>query len=188
LLDEVARTLMNSEPLIPERVFDGNPPPGFPADLLEAELPTTILPVEGFPNYGEFWSSFNWYWKPGVYAIVTLPVTAVEGKAGEIVTTHVIKYGYNRARKNGQKLIEIGGVVLDPKKLQKNGEPTPVVGVEVQLFTKKKQTIIQTTRTDVNGRFTFPDMPELTEDEYRVKVLEQEQSTQVRRGKAKVSK
>ena len=80
----------------------------------EAELPTSILPVEGFPKLPEFWGTMgvNHRWKPAVYLVVTLPVVLPTEVAGPMVTTRISEYrqtgrpetagcGRDRTRRSG---------------------------------------------------------------------------------------
>ncbi len=77
LLYKVTAALMNSEPLIPRQAYQPDPLPGtFPDEFADTELPTTVLPAEGFPKLAEFWGTMGtgYRWKPAVYLVVTLPV------------------------------------------------------------------------------------------------------------------
>jgi hypothetical protein len=58
LLAAVTGVLMQNESLVPREVYASDPlPPTFPPEVAEAELPTVVLPVEGFAKLAEFWGT-----------------------------------------------------------------------------------------------------------------------------------
>jgi hypothetical protein len=83
LLYKATAALMAAEPLVPSKVYNGKPlPKNFPAVFRDAQLPTTIFPVERFAKIAEFWTATKGVqWKPTIHLIVTLPVFS----NGEIV-------------------------------------------------------------------------------------------------------
>jgi hypothetical protein len=78
LLYKAMAAVMAAEPLMPSRVYDGkHVPNNFPATFRDAELPTTIFPVERFAKVAEFWTATKGVqWKPTIHLIVTLPVVS----------------------------------------------------------------------------------------------------------------
>jgi len=152
ILSEVVALLLESQPLRPVEVYGGSPPATFPADFASASLPTHVLPVDGFPKYAEFWGSMDepHPWKPAVYFIVTIPISADLRPAGPLVTTLSATYGVRRnGRISGaETLVDIGGVVRD-------GTPSgdPVAGALVCLI--QGTTPIAHAETDSDGRFRF---------------------------------
>lgn len=115
LLYRVTGVLMNNEPLVPRRIYDPDPlPGGFPPEIADVELPTTILPVEGFPKLAEFWGTVEWRWKPGIYLIVTLPVILDTHIAGPMVTTRITEYRQIGKPDTAEVWIQIGGHVWLP--------------------------------------------------------------------------
>jgi hypothetical protein len=168
LLYDVTGVLMNNVPLIPRQVYEPDPlPAGFPELIADAEWPVSILPVEGFPKYGEFWGTMgvNHRWKPAVYLIVTLPVAFPTQIAGPMVTTRITEYRQMGQVGNTDVWIQIGGHVLDATNVPPDDAPTPVENAWVQLETTDGQRL-QTTRTNDLGRFTFG---ELQEGQYRLR-------------------
>jgi len=134
-------------------VYEPNPlPPGFPDVIADAELPTTILPVEGFPKLAEFWGTVEWRWKPVVYLMVTLPVILEKEIAGPMVTTRITEYLQSGRPETAEVFIQIGGTVQDAGG---NG----IGGAWVQLEARPSGEPLQTTYTDERagkeGRFTF---------------------------------
>lgn len=153
LLYQVLSVLMNAEPLIPRQVYDRAPlPPGFPAILADAELPTTILPAEGFPKLVEFWGAMglNYRWKPVIYLVVTLPVGLPTVAAGPIVTTRITRYQQNGQPSSVEMRVQIGGHVRNGQ----GADSKLIPKAHVCLETTEGETL-QSTETTENGRFSF---------------------------------
>jgi hypothetical protein len=149
LLYKVTGTLMNGEPLIADNVYAPNPlPPGFPAAIAGVELPTHVLPVEGFPKIAEFWGTFGTIhpWKPMVYFVATLPVILSQEILGPIVTTRITEYRLQNSAAAGETEIAIGGTVTAA------GNPVPGAWVRIEDLAA---TPIAVTASDDNGRFIF---------------------------------
>jgi hypothetical protein len=151
ILSEVAALLLQSQPLKPTDVYGGSPPAAFPAEFATAALPTQVLPVDGFPKYAEFWGSMEepHPWKPSIYLIVTIPISAPIRPSGPPVTTLSATYGI---RRNGgivspETLINVGGRVLDDT----TGDA--VAGALVRLL--DGSALIANAETDSEGRFRF---------------------------------
>jgi hypothetical protein len=153
LLYEVTAVLMNHESLVPRQVFAPDPlPAGFPELIADAELPVTILPVEGFAKYAEFWGTMGNIhpWKPAVYLVVTLPVALHKEVAGPLVTTRITEYRQSGTPETAEVWIQIGGTVLDASV----DPPQPLPRAWVRLETTTGEPL-QTTETDELGHFTF---------------------------------
>jgi hypothetical protein len=154
LLYKVAAVLINSAPLNPSRIY----PPGPNAlDAVDeairyADLPTRVLPAEGFPKLAEFWGTMgaNYPWKPAVYLIVTLPVILTTEIAGPMVTTRIMEIGQTGKLDTAETWIQIGGHVLDATV----DPPVAISGAWVRLETINGDPL-QTTTSDELGRFTF---------------------------------
>lgn len=60
-----------------------------PELMRSVDLPTRLLPVDGFPHLGEFWASMGQgqSWRPSCYVVVTIPVAPEPYEAGGIVET-----------------------------------------------------------------------------------------------------
>jgi hypothetical protein len=115
LLAEVTGVLMQNESLIPREVYAPDPLPAtFPAEVAEAELPTSVLPGEGFAKLAEFWGTMgaNHRWKPAVYLVVTVPVILRTEVAGPMVTTRITEYRQTGRPETAEVWIQIGGHVL----------------------------------------------------------------------------
>jgi Pvc16 N-terminal domain/Carboxypeptidase regulatory-like domain len=156
LLAEVTGVLMRHESLIPREVYAPDPLPAtFPPEVADAELPTAVLPVEGFAKLAEFWGAMgaNHRWKPAVYLVVTIPVLLRAEIAGPMVTTRVTEYRQTGKPETAEVWIQIGGHVLSSP-LPPDNTSQPVHGAWVRLETLTGEAL-QTTETDPAGRFTF---------------------------------
>jgi hypothetical protein len=148
VLHEAASILSDTQPLIPSAVFGGAVPAGFDPDLANETLPTTVLPVDGFPKYAEFWGTMGAGtspWKPAVYLVVTIPLRIKRRTSGPPVTTMFSDYRQDWTQP-GELLIDIGGTVT------KSGDA--VAGAWVALETPAQQ-LVQTTTSDDEGHFIF---------------------------------
>ncbi len=151
LLYKAMAVLMNQTPLNPSRIYD----PGstelaaVPLLIREADLPTQILPVEGFPKYAEFWGTMgtNHRWKPAIYLVVTLPVPYTAQETGHIVTTRVMDAGPVGQLDATDSLVQIAGHVLE-------AAGDVVSGAWVRLEDSHGAPL-QVTHTDTAGRYTF---------------------------------
>ncbi len=154
LLYQVAGVLAQNDPLNPSRVY---PPESaalnaVPELIRNADLPTSILPVEGFPKYAEFWGTMgtNHRWKPAVYLIVTLPVLLQTEVAGPMVTTRITEYRRTGRPETAEAWIEIGGHVLNTTTTP--SEPLPGAWVVLETPTGER---LQSSQANELGRFTF---------------------------------
>jgi hypothetical protein len=157
LLAEVTGVLMQNEALIPREVYAPDPLPTiFPPEVADAELPTAVLPVEGFLKLAEFWGTMGegHRWKPAVYLVVTIPVILRTEIAVPMVTTRITEYRQTGKPETAEVWIQIGGHVLDATSPLEDGSPAPVAGAWVRLENIGGEPL-QTTGTNDEGRFTF---------------------------------
>ena len=156
LIYEVAAALLKRQPLVPVEVFDPAPVPAtIPPILAEGELPTNVLPVEGFPKLAEFWGTMGQThpWRPSVYLQATVPVAAEVIDAGPIVTTRGAGFGQGLRPAEFEVRVHIGGRVLDATQV-----PTrPLEGAWVRLELPDGRPMA-TTLSDVEGKFSFSDI------------------------------
>jgi hypothetical protein len=149
LLYQAAGALMTSEPLVPRKIYAPDPLPGtFPAVIADAELPTQLLPPEGFPKMAEFWGTFGTVhpWKPMLYLLVTLPVVLTEEIAGPMVTMRITEYRQSGSPQPGEIFAQIGGTITSAGQ--------PVAGAWVRIEDTLGASIAATSTAD-DGRFTF---------------------------------
>ena len=154
LLYQALGALINAAPLNPSRIY----PPGslalaaVPELIRNADLPTQVAPVEGFPKLAEFWGTMgaDHRWRPVVYLIVTLPVVLQREFAGPMVTTRITEYRQTGVPETAEVWIQIGGHVLDATV----APPVPLGEAWVRLE-QTDGTPVQTTTTNDLGRFTF---------------------------------
>src|SRR4030095_316940 len=147
LLYAVTGVLAKNEPLNPSRIYpDGSAALNAVPELIRnADLPTQLLPVEGFPKYAEFWGTMgvNHRWKPAVYLVVTLPVELEKEVAGPMVTTRLTTSRQTGKPETAEVWIQIAGTVTNP-----TNKPVPEAWVHLDPGD-------YTTTTDIDGRFTF---------------------------------
>ena len=156
LLYQVMSALTRKEPLVPREVYAPAPLPAtFPAVIADEELPTELLPIEGFPKYAEFWGTMGAKhpWKPAVWLVVTLPVIYDAQPADPMVTTRLAEFLQSGSPGTAETWIEIGGHVLDTTV----APPSPIAGVWVRLTTLTNEPL-QIAQTNAQGRFTFADL------------------------------
>ena len=150
LLYKSIGALMSGEPFVPRRIYSPDPlPAGFPPEIADAELPSVILPLEGFPKIAEFWGTFGTVhpWRPLAYFVVTLPVILSKEILGPMVTTRISEYRPSGLPAKGDVFVQIGGTVMD-------GAENPVANASVAIEDMGGARISAATTGD-DGRFTF---------------------------------
>jgi Pvc16 N-terminal domain/Carboxypeptidase regulatory-like domain len=161
LLYQAAAALLGARPLVPRAVFAPDPlPTGFPGVLADAELPASVLPVEGFLKISELWASMGDKppWKPLVYAVLTVPVVFNAELAGPAVTSLFAEYRPGAGAAGAETLLDIGGVVRD-------AAGAVVDSAWVRLETPGGR-LLQSAATDDLGRFVFT---RITANPYRLR-------------------
>jgi hypothetical protein len=153
LLYAVADSLSARAPLNPSRVY----PPAdvrltaWPAAFQDVDLPTALLPPEGFSKLSEFWTTMgtDMRWKPVVYLVVTVPLVRVSEVAGPQVTTMMTDYRIAGVATTSAVWTEIGGEV---RHTVAPGVTAPVADAWVRIETPAGVTL-QLVRSDAEGRF-----------------------------------
>jgi hypothetical protein len=142
LLYQVLVALFQNTPLNPSRLTP--PLTGLDPLIQDADLPTTAVPVDGFPKLGEFWGTMEPQarWRPAVYLVITVPVAYRQEISGPLVTTKSTTFGLNGAR---ETFIQIGGVVT------KSGTGVGRVWLGLEAAGRN----LGVTRSDAQGRFRF---------------------------------
>lgn len=154
LLYKTTAVLFHHIPLVPERIYaEGSAALlAWPERFRKMELPTVIVPQEGFIKLAELWSGMGTgaRWKPVIYLIITLPVELLRDVAGPMVTTRITEYRQTGKPDTGEVIIKIGGHVLDA-----TVDPVqPLADAWVQLETTTG-VVLQTVMTNDLGRFMF---------------------------------
>ena len=154
LLWGVTVALMNADPLRPNDIYAPGPLPiGFPPLIEDAELPTTILPQDGFGKHAEFWGTMPGHfhpWRPAVLLILTLPVTLPIISASPMVTTRITEYQISTGLGGVEMWAEIGGTVTDATV----APPAAVPGAQV-VIVDSDGVQLASTATDAQGQFIF---------------------------------
>lgn len=159
LLAEAARVLGAHDELDPVAIYALSNPPGVPpAAIADERFPLTLLPVEGFPKYAEFWGTMGdkHRWKPAVHVVITVALKESLMPAGPMVTT-LLTTTLNRTPLPDAPLapearLHIGGLVWDTQ-----APPQPVALAWVELLTTANERR-RLTRADALGRFVFDDI------------------------------
>jgi hypothetical protein len=153
LLYEVTESLSARAPLNPTRVYPaGDPRLGnWPIGFQDTDLPTALVPPEGFSKLSEFWATMgsDMRWKPVVYLVVTLPLAQVSQVAGPQVTTMMSDYRITGVATTSAIWTEIGGEVL---RTVAPGVTAPVADAWVRIETLAGVTL-QLVRSNADGRF-----------------------------------
>jgi hypothetical protein len=153
LLAEAARVLGAHDELDPVAIYAlSNPPAAPPPIIAEERFPLTLLPVEGFPKYAEFWGTMGDKnrWKPCIYTVITVPLKEAPQRSGPMVTTAMFDTRSRDWPATSNTLMQFGGTV------RASGLPNApaVAGAWVDLLTGagvRRQLV----RTDSDGRFLF---------------------------------
>lgn len=160
LLAEAAHVIGRRDALDPVEICAATRPPNLPAipvppPLVGETLPLTLLPVEGFPKYAEFWGTMGdkHRWKPCVYVVITVSLKDTPVRAGAIVTTTITDTLQWDAPGSVETRYHIGGQVLDAAL-----PPQPVARAWVELLNAAATARVKLTRADSDGRFVFADV------------------------------
>ena len=154
LLYAVTVVLMDESPLNARRIY-GVPASssGWPVEYqpyFGSDLPTEVLPAEGFPKYAEFWGTMGQAspWRPTVYVVVTVPVVSREpAVAGPPVTTVRTDAGQEGIPASAGTLYVVGGVV--------RGASGAAVGRAWVALETTANVRLQQADADPQGRFRF---------------------------------
>jgi len=176
LLAEVAHVIGGRDALDPAEICAATRPPNLaaipvPVPLAGELLPLTLLPVEGFPKYAEFWGTMGdkHRWKPCVYLVVTVSLKETPVHAGAIVTTTITNALQWDQPASVDTRYHIGGQVLDAA-IPAN----PVARAWVELLNAAGTARVKLTRADADGRFVFADV---AAGNYRLRASSQPQGT-----------
>jgi hypothetical protein len=157
LLAEAARVLGAHDELDPVAIYAlSHPPLPPPAQIADERFPLTLLPVEGFPKYAEFWGTMGDKnrWKPCVYTVITVALKEKPLRAGPMVTTTFTRTLVRDEPGTENTRFHIGGIVYDHTAPPK---PVPLAWVEL-LEAAAPNPRVSFTRADALGRFVFADV------------------------------
>ncbi len=162
LLYQTSAVLFQEGSLCPSRAYAPGSAPliAWPALFRDDELPTVVLPVEGFLKLSEFWGTMgpNSPWKPCIHWVITVPVALLREIQGPPVTTTITDHRIwdpAAAGVEGDVWAQIGGQVLDLANPFPDGRPGPLPGAWVLLEDPATGRILQTTTADDDGHFIF---------------------------------
>jgi hypothetical protein len=112
VIAELAATPLNSDLLLTAAQAAT-----IPESMRSTDLPSRLLPIEGFPHLGEFWASMGQgqSWRPACYLVVTMPVAPEPHDIGGIVETIFADFtsdpGPYAVPLAGAGVLVVGGVV-----------------------------------------------------------------------------
>jgi hypothetical protein len=170
LLYNTIAALNATEPMIARQVYAPNPLPlGFPTAIADEELPSTLLPVEGYHKLAEFWGTMgdDHRLKPAIYLVLTVPVLYAPQPMGGMVTTRITEYRTRDAAGASDVWIEIGGTVRDGNVVVPAGQPQPAVAQAWVVLETLAGARVHVTRSNALGRFAFN---QLRVGDYRLRV------------------
>ena len=154
LLAETARLLGLHDELDPVAIYAmaGQVPP---PPIADERFPITLMPVEGFPKYAEFWGTMGEKnrWKPCVYLVVTIALAEAAYLSGGIVTTINTRSFQTDAPASIDTRHHIGGQVLDA-----GAPPAPVAGAWIELLDAGGTLRLRLVQAGDDGRFVFADV------------------------------
>ncbi|HEX7524662.1 MAG TPA: Pvc16 family protein, partial [Gaiellaceae bacterium] len=154
LLSRIAKAFLDEGSLSFARTLSAAKLAALPPELVEAELPLTVGPGEGFAKLAEFWGTMGAKqpWRPGVYLVVTLPLIATTDlEPGPPVDTIFIEsaaaIGVAAATASFERDLVVGGIVVDAAN-------RPVSGARVDLLSSIG--VRTAVHSNGNGQFTLP--------------------------------
>jgi hypothetical protein len=132
LLYRALAALQDAAPINPTRIHPAGSPAlaAWPADIRGSDLPTDLLPLEGFGKLAEFWGTMGpgHRWKPVLHVVVGLPVVWTEPvERGRLVSTLVVQVGTAGQDGTRDLLAVIGGRVTQPGGLPAGGAEVALV-------------------------------------------------------------
>lgn len=157
LLSEAARVLGADDELDPVAIYAlSTPPASPPAEIADLRFPLTLLPVEGFPKYAEFWGTMGDKnrWKPCVYTVITVPLIETATRSGPMVFTAILDTLVTGVPATTDELIHIGGTVR--ASAAPNASPVTNAWADLRTGAGVRWQLV---RTDNNGRFLFVHVP-----------------------------
>lgn len=127
-----------------------------PDAMRSVDLPLSLLPVDGFPRLGEFWSAMGRSspWRPTCYVVVTMPVatpsTPVGGIVEAVFADMFLGTGMDAEVLPDDHVLGLGGVVSS------GGAPLPGAAVQLRgVPGGAADGFAEDTIADDDGRFAF---------------------------------
>jgi len=158
LLGRAVAALVARAPLTPSAVLLPAELATLPTAWREEAFDTDILQPDGFPKVAEFWGTMgrNAPWRPVVWLAVTVPVVPEPTSLDGIVTTLMTTLGRGSGLEAAEKVIGIGGLVLDASGVHA-ASPVPVDEALVTLLDTAGR-LRARVLTGADGRFVLDDL------------------------------
>lgn len=151
LLYGALAVLFNAGPLNATDIYGLGTPAlaAVPEPLRDVDLPTVVVPPDGFHALPYFWGTMGSEsrWRAGALLIVTVPVVLPDHDGGPVVTSRVLETGLVDGTLAGPGAIQVGGRLLRP-----DGSPVPAGWLRLETTQGRA---LATVGTDPDGRFTF---------------------------------
>lgn len=152
LLYAAMAALFDASPLIAAKIYPTDSAAFKALDPLiaNAELPTEVVPPEGFIKLAEFWGAMGTghRWKPAIWLIVTVPVAMRTEIIGPVVTTRIIEFRQGDDPDTAEVFVQIAGTAT------RAGSAIDDALIRVE----RDGVALQSFRTGPDGRFTFADL------------------------------
>jgi hypothetical protein len=148
LLYRAATVFVEADPLVPQQVYaPAGLPAGFPMSIAATELPTVVLPADGFPKYAEFWGTMGRThpWRPAVYLRLTVPIEIRSRDTSPPVASRLT--GYSVDEGGSAVVVDIGGTVSNA-----DGVPVQLAVVRVE---QPPGVVLQQVRSNAGGRYVL---------------------------------
>jgi hypothetical protein len=159
LLSQVLAVVAAARPLNPSQILSLAELAQVPSAMEDSDLPTRLVPADGFPKLAEFWGVMGdaARLKPAIHLVVTIPLAFDPAEVGGIVDTIFVELGPDADSRTPPEPLEIdlvvGGIVLDARPPHA-ASPVPVPGARVDLLSAAGAFRAQTA-TDAHGEFEF---------------------------------
>ena len=154
LLGECIRVLSDNLPLNAARVYGSTPPTDLDPVLADLDLPTSLLPPEGFTNLSDFWTGVGQgnTWHPSAHLVVTLPLLRRDQPLAPPVTAiHVSTWPTVEPTGTPDELVVDTAVVIGGA--VRTGVGDPVAGAWVRLSDAAGARIVQVATTAADGSY-----------------------------------
>lgn len=99
------------------------------------DLPIQVVPAEGWPRLGEFWSAMGTgqHWRPCLWLVVTVPVALRPQVAGPPVTTRILEFSQAGKPETAERWLQLGGTVTDSTGATVTGATVRLLGADGRL-------------------------------------------------------
>ncbi len=151
LLGESIRLVADAAPVNATAIHGDPLPPDVDPILADRDLPTDVLPPDGYANLADFWTGLGQgnTWHPAAHVVVMLPLDlSARTVAPSVRTVHLLTSPTVKGSAVADGSVTIGGTVRTSV-----GEPVP--SAAVRLLDAAAVQVLATTSTDELGHYRF---------------------------------